>query len=216
VKIILIGPPGAGKGTQANNLVKEFNLHKISTGDLLRDEIKNNTTLGNEIKSIIEKGSLASDFIINNLVKKVLLDKKINNRLIFDGYPRNLNQAKELDLIIKKNNQEISCVLCLEVDKKTIIKRILGRQTCANCGQIFNEYFTPATKDNHICNESFLQKRSDDNEKAISIRFETYLKKTLPILNFYKDQNLLKQINGKAKIDQISEEIRAIIASIET
>jgi len=216
VKIILIGPPGAGKGTQANNLLKEFNLHKISTGDLLRDEIKNNTILGNEIKSIIEKGSLASDFIINNLVKKVLLDKKINNRLIFDGYPRNLNQAKELDLIIKKNNHEISCVLSLKVDKKTIIKRILGRQICSNCGLIFNEYFAPATKNNHSCSKNFLQKRSDDNEASINIRIETYLKKTLPILNFYKEQNLLKQINGMGKIDEISNEIRGIITSIET
>ena len=186
MKIILIGPPGAGKGTQANNLVKEFNLHKISTGDLLREEIKNNTPLGNEIKSIIEKGSLASDAIISNLVKNVLFNKSINNRLIFDGYPRNLNQAKELDLIIKKNNQKISCVLSLNVDKETIIKRILGRQTCSNCGLIFNEYFTPATDKNHNCGKKFLQKRSDDNEEAISTRFETYIKKTLPILNFYK------------------------------
>jgi len=216
VKIILIGPPGAGKGTQANNLVKEFNLHKISTGDLLREEIKNNTPLGNEIKSIIEKGSLASDAIISNLVKNVLFNKSINNRLIFDGYPRNLNQAKELDLIIKKNNQKISCVLSLNVDKETIIKRILGRQTCSNCGLIFNEYFTPATDKNHNCDKKFLQKRSDDNEEAISTRFETYIKKTLPILNFYKEQNLLKQINGMAKIDEIFNEIRDIIASIET
>ncbi len=216
MKIILIGPPGAGKGTQANNLVKEFNLHKISTGDLLREEIKNNTPLGNEIKSIIEKGSLASDAIISNLVKNVLFNKSINNRLIFDGYPRNLNQAKELDLIIKKNNQKISCVLSLNVDKETIIKRILGRQTCSNCGLIFNEYFTPATDKNHNCDKKFLQKRSDDNEEAISTRFETYIKKTLPILNFYKEQNLLKQINGMAKIDEIFNEIRDIIASIET
>ena len=149
MNIILFGPPGAGKGTQAYYLVKNFNLYKISTGDLLRIEIKNKTSLGKKIKSIIDKGLLASDKIINDLIKKILANKKVNNRLIFDGYPRNLNQAKELDLLIKRNNQTISCVLSLDVDKKSILKRILGRKICSKCGLIFNVYFSPVTKKNH-------------------------------------------------------------------
>ena len=216
MNIILFGPPGAGKGTQADNLVKDFNLYKISTGDLLRKEIKNNTLLGKKIKSVINKGLLVSDDIINDLMEKVLSDKKINNRLIFDGYPRNINQAKQLDLLIKKYNQKISCVLCLNVDKDTIIKRILGRQTCFNCGLIFNEYFKPATSKNHSCDAKFLNKRSDDNEKTVLHRFETYLEKTLPILNFYKELNLLHQINGMGKIHEIYKEIQGIKASLET
>ena len=216
MNIILFGPPGSGKGTQADNLVKDFNLYKISTGDLLRKEIKNNTLLGIKNKSVIDKGLLVSDDIINDLMEKVLSDKKINNRLIFDGYPRNINQAKQLDLLIKKYNQKISCVLCLNVDKDTIIKRILGRQTCFNCGLIFNEYFKPATSKNHSCDVKFLNKRPDDNEKTVLHRFETYLEKTLPILNFYKELNLLHQINGMAKIDEIYKEIQGIKASLET
>jgi len=216
VNVILFGPPGAGKGTQATYLVKKFNLYKISTGDLLREEINKNENLGSKIKSIIDKGLFVSDEIINNLIKKILLNKKFEGRLIFDGYPRNLNQAKELDILIKKNNQTISCVLSLHVDKDVVVKRILGRQTCSKCGGIFNEYYNPATKENHKCDEKFMKKRSDDNEKIIISRFETYLEKTLPILNFYKDQNLLHQINGMAKIDDISREIGDIIASIET
>ena len=216
MNIILFGPPGAGKGTQADNLVKDFNLYKISTGDLLRKEIKNNTLLGKKIKSVIDKGLLVSDDIINDLMEKALSDKKINNRLIFDGYPRNINQAKQLDLLIKKYNQKISCVLCLNVDKDTIIKRILGRQTCFNCGLIFNEYFKPATSKNHSCDAKFLNKRSDDNEKTVLHRFETYLEKTLPILNFYKELNLLHQINGMGKIHEIYKEIQGIKASLET
>ena len=216
MNIILFGPPGAGKGTQAENLVKDFNLYKISTGDLLRKEIKNNTLLGKKIKSVIDKGLLASDDIINDLIEKVLSDKKINNRLIFDGYPRNINQTKQLDLLMKKYNQKISCVLCLNVDKDTIIKRILGRQTCSNCGLIFNEYFKPATSKNHSCDVKFLNKRPDDNEKTVLHRFETYLEKTLPILNFYKELNLLHQINGMAKIHEIYKEIQGIKASLET
>ena len=212
----MFGPPGAGKGTQANYLVKCFKLYKISTGDLLREEIKNSTVLGNKIKSIIDKGLFVSDDIINDLIKKVLFDKKVGNRLIFDGYPRNLNQARELDLLIKKNNQKISCVLSFDVDKESVIKRILGRQICSNCGMIFNEYFDTATKENHNCDNKFLHKRSDDTENTIRSRFEAYLEKALPILNFYKKQNLLHQINGMAKIDDIYKKIRGIIDSIET
>jgi len=216
VNIILFGPPGAGKGTQADKIVKNFNLYKISTGDLLREEVKNNTDLGNKIKSIIDKGLLISDNIINNLIKNVLTNKNFYNRLIFDGYPRNLEQAKNLDLYIKKYKQKISCVLSLNVDKESIIKRILGRQTCTNCGLIFNEYFYPSSNKNHSCDIKFLNKRSDDNEKTILNRFETYLNKTLPILDFYKEQNLLHHINGMGEIDQIFDEIRGIIASLET
>ena len=216
MNIILFGPPGAGKGTQATKIVKKFNLHKISTGDLLREEIKNNTDLGNKIKSMMDAGSLISDNIINDLITKVISNKKFYNRLIFDGYPRNLKQGKNLDSQIKKYKQKISCVLSLNVDKESIIKRILGRQTCVNCGLIFNEYYYPASSKNHSCDPKFLNKRSDDNKKTIINRFETYLNKTLPILDFYKEQNLFHQINGMAKIDQIFDEICGIIASLET
>ena len=216
MNIILFGPPGAGKGTQGTKIVKKFNLHKVSTGDLLREEIKNNTDLGNKIKSMMDMGSLISDNIINDLITKVISNKKFYNRLIFDGYPRNLKQGKNLDSQIKKYKQKISCVLSLNVDKESIIKRISGRQTCVNCGLIFNEYYYPASSKNHSCDPKFLNKRSDDNKKTIINRFETYLNKTLPILDFYKEQNLLHQINGMAKIDQIFDEICGIIASLET
>ena len=214
MNIILFGPPGAGKGTQANQIVKNFNLYKVSSGDLLREEIKNNTNSGNKIKSIIDKGLLVSDNIINDLIIKVLSDKKLYNRLIFDGYPRNLEQVINLDTCIKRYKQKISCVINLNVEKEFTIKRILGRQICTSCGLIFNEYFKPATSINHTCDPKFLKKRSDDNKETIINRFETYLNTTLPILNFYKEQNLLHHINGMSKIDQIFEEIRHIIASL--
>jgi len=215
VNIILFGPPGAGKGTQADNLVKKFNLYKISTGDLLRDKTKDNSELGNKIKSLLIKGSLVSDDIITDLIKKIISDRKYSNRLIFDGYPRTLNQAKELDILLEKYNQKISCVLSLNVDKESIIKRILGRQICTKCGLIFNEYYKPATGADHSCDKKFLAKRSDDNERTIISRFETYLNKTLPILNFYKEHSLLHQINGMMEIDHIFEEIQGILSSLE-
>ena len=215
MNIILFGPPGAGKGTQADNIVKSFNLIKVSTGDLLRNEISKNTNLGNKIKSTIEKGTLVSDEIINDLIVKILSNKKFYNRLVFDGYPRNLNQAKNLDLMIKKYDQKISCVLSLNVSKELIIRRIMGRQTCTKCGLIFNEYFKPATDKNHACGIEFLVKRPDDAKKTVLHRYKTYLDKTLPILDFYKKLNLLHEIDGKAKIDQVFEKIRHIIASLE-
>ena len=169
MNIILFGPPGAGKGTQANNLVKDLKLFKISSGDLLRDEIKNATVLGNKIKSIIDQGLLVSDDITNDLIKKVLSNKKLNNRLIFDGYPRNLNQAKILNLFMKTNNQKISCVLNLNVDKETIIKRILGRQICSNCGLIFNKFFSPGTQKITIVDQNFYKKGLMITKKQLEI-----------------------------------------------
>ena len=216
MNIILFGPPGAGKGTQADNISKSFNLYKISTGDLLRNEIYKKTSLGIKIKTIIDKGSFVTDEIINDLISKILADKKFYNRLIFDGYPRNLVQAENLDILFKKYNQNISCVLCLNVDKKKIIKRILGRQICSKCGLIFNEFFRPATSNNHACDSKFLVKRSDDNEETILKRYETYIEKTLPIINYYKKLNILHEIDGKTEIDQIFEKISHIIGSLET
>ena len=216
MNIILFGPPGAGKGTQGDKIVKNFNLYKVSAGDLLREEIKKNINLGNKIKSIIDKGLLVSDNIINDLILNFLSDKKFYNRLIFDGYPRNLEQVMNLDSCIKRYKQKISCVLSLNVDKEFVIKRILGREICTSCGLIFNEYFKPATSINHSCDPKFLKKRSDDNEETIINRFETYLNTTLPILNFYEERNLLHYINGMSEIDQIFDEICHIIASLET
>ena len=203
MNIILFGPPGAGKGTQADNITKFFNLYKVSSGDLLRNEVFTKTDLGNKIKSIIEKGTFVSDEIINDLIVKILSNKKFYNRLVFDGYPRNLDQAKNLDLMIKKYDQKISCVLSLNVSKELIIRRIMGRQTCTKCELIFNEYFKPANSENHLCGTKFLVKRSDDNEETILYRYQTYIDETLPILEYHNKLNLLYEIDGTMEIDKI-------------
>ena len=216
MNIILFGPPGAGKGTQADNLMNEFNFFKASTGDLLREEVEKKSSLSNKIKSAIDKGLLVSDDIISDLIENILSNKTYFNRVIFDGYPRNLNQVKNLYILIKKYNQKISCALSLKVDQEIIIKRILGRQVCSKCGLIFNEFFNPSKKNNHVCDSKFLYKRSDDNEKTIRNRFVTYHKETLPILDYYRNQNLLYEIDGMRDISIIYKEIRQIIRSLET
>ena len=216
MNIILFGPPGAGKGTQSDNLVKNLNLYKISTGDLLREEIKKKSVLGVKIKSILDQGLLVSDDIINDLIENILSNKNYFNRLIFDGYPRNFNQVKHLDILIKKYNQKIYCVLNLKVNQDVIIKRIIGRQVCPKCGLTFNEFFNPSTKEHHHCDVKFLQKRSDDNEKTAKNRLETYTKETLPVLDYYKNQKILYEIDGTGHIPEIYKEIREIIHSLET
>ena len=216
MNIILFGLPGAGKGTQGNILAKVFNLYKISTGDLLRDEINKKGALVNKIKTVIDKGLLVSDDIINNLVENVLSNKNYYNRLIFDGYPRTMNQAKYLDVLVKKYNQKISYVFNLKVNKDSIIKRFLGRQVCSKCGLIFNEFYYPSTNENHLCDPKFLQKRSDDNEETVRKRFDMYAKETSPILNYYRDQNLLHEVDALIDISLISKEIRRIIHPLET
>ena len=216
MNIILFGAPGAGKGTQADNIVKEFNLYKVSTGDLLREEIKKSTNIGKKIKPGIDRGQLISDDIINEIIINILSNKKYFNRLIFDGYPRNLNQAKNLDFQIKKYNQKISCILNLNIDKESIIKRILGRIICTKCNLTFNTFFNPPEKEKHLCDAKYLKKRSDDNREIVENRFETYKQDTLPILKHYAEQKILHEIDATRKINEIYDQISSIIASLET
>tara|TARA_B100001123_G_C15197435_1_gene981911 strand:- start:321 stop:986 length:666 start_codon:yes stop_codon:yes gene_type:complete len=214
VNIIIFGPPGAGKGTQSDNLVKEFKLKKIATGDLLRTEVKNQTDLGKKINSIISEGKFVSDEIINDLIKNILSSRIFENKLIFDGYPRNMNQTKNLDVLLKKYNQKISCVLSLNVDREIVINRILGRIICKKCGSIFNKFFNPASELNHLCGSNYLETRTDDNKETIVNRYEKYSKETLPILNFYRSQKILHEVNGSKEIAQIYKEIQQIINSL--
>ncbi len=216
MNLILFGPPGAGKGTQSDYLVSDLKLFKVSAGDLLRKEIDQSTDLGNEIKATVDQGKFVSDKIINSLVEKIVSNNQNANKMIFDGYPRNIDQAKNLDFLLKKNNQKLSCVLNLNVEKNLIIKRILGRQICTNCGLIFNKFFNPSTKKNHSCEDKNLITRADDNEPTIISRFNTYIKETLPIIKYYQKQNLVKEVNGMNEIDQIYKEIQVILSSLET
>tara|TARA_X000001036_G_C20478468_1_gene724604 strand:- start:42 stop:692 length:651 start_codon:yes stop_codon:yes gene_type:complete len=216
VNIILFGPPGAGKGTQGDFLAKDLNLIKVSTGDLLRKEISTKSELGKKIDSIINKGFLAPDNIINSLIKNILSNSNLSNKLIFDGYPRTIEQAKNLNTLIKEYNQKISCVINLKVNEEIIFKRILGRQICSKCKLIFNEFLNPANRDNHLCDNKFLEKRSDDKKQIIVERFKTYKIESMPVLDFYRNENLLHEIDGMADIHDIYKEIRVIIDSLDT
>ncbi len=185
MNIVIFGPPGAGKGTQSDLLVKKFQLHQLSTGQLLRNEIKQNTVLGKEIASIINSGNLVSDQIVGNLIEKYVSKKEFKDKLIFDGYPRNLIQARNLNSLLKKHNQKIDIALKLSVNLETIKKRILERKK--------------------------IEKRDDDNEDVAIKRYISYEKNIKPVIDFYKEANLLEEINGESSITQISYEISALI-----
>ena len=159
MNLIIFGPPGAGKGTQSNNIINNFDLKQVSTGDLLRSEIKIQTDLGKKIESIINNGELVSDDEVNTLIRKIISDPKNFNRLIFDGYPRTVSQVYSLEKLLKEFNQKISIVFNLNVDKDIVSKRVNGRVICTRCFEIFNVYFNPPNSKNHKCDQEISRKK---------------------------------------------------------
>ena len=185
MNIILFGPPGAGKGTQAKHLIKKINGFQISTGDILRDEINKNSEIGKMIINDMNDGKFVSDEIVNKLIKTIIFDPKKKNKLIFDGYPRSLNQAKNLDLLLNESDQKINFIFFLNVNKDTIIRRIKKRKIIEN--------------------------RSDDELDTILKRYDTYMEKTKPVLDFYSKNLNFHEIDGSLKIDEITNKIDSFI-----
>ncbi|MDC3038254.1 adenylate kinase [Candidatus Pelagibacter sp.] len=185
MNIILFGPPGAGKGTQSKYLVKKLNAFQISTGDLLREEIKKNSDIGKAITYDMMNGKFISDDIVNKLIENLISDPQKKNKLIFDGYPRSLSQAKNLEVLLKNSNQSIDLILFLKVDKETILKRLEKRKIIEN--------------------------RSDDDTHTIVARYEKYMETTQPVLNFYTENPNFKEIDGSLEIEEITRKIDAFI-----
>ena len=184
MNIIIFGPPGAGKGTQSKILVDKLNSFQVSTGDMLRDEINNNTEIGKKIIDSMDNGKFVDDEIVNKLLEKIIFDPK-KNKLIFDGYPRTLNQAKNLEALLKKSNQSIDHIFFLNVDKDAIIKRIEKRK--------------------------ILEKRSDDDSVTILKRYDIYMNETKPVLDFYSSHKGFHEIDGSLEIDEITGKIGHIL-----
>lgn len=181
MNIILFGPPGAGKGTQAKYLVKKLNGFQVSTGDILRDEIKKDTEIGKNIINDMDNGKFVSDEIVNSLISNIIFDPQKKNRLIFDGYPRSLSQAKNLDLLLEKSDQQIDLVFYLNVNRETIIKRIKKRKV--------------------------EEKRSDDDLNTIIKRYDTYMSTTKPVLDFYSKNKNFHEIDGSLEIGKIADKM---------
>ena len=211
MNIILFGPPGAGKGTQAQFIVKKYNYFQLSTGNLLRNEVKLKTTLGIEIEKLISNGKFASDKTVNTLLKLSITNLKFRDRIIFDGYPRNIEQAKNLESILGEFNQNIGHVIFLNVTKDIIEKRIMGRMTCDKCHMTMNEFFNKGQIELHPCGKEYLKKRADDNFDVIAARYDTYMSATKPVLDFYSKNANFTEIDGAAEIEQITLKIKEVL-----
>ena len=211
MNIILFGPPGAGKGTQSQKIAKKFNLHQVSTGDLLRNEIKNKSDVGKKIEQIISQGDFVTDDIVNKILKKVIINPLYRNKIIFDGYPRNMSQTENLEIMLNADNQSINFILFLKVNRKIIEKRILGRIICEKCNKTLNEYLNKEEIKKHECEVTYLRKRKDDNQESITTRYEEYLKKTKPVLEFYSSRTYFHEIDGSEKIQVITNKIEDIL-----
>ena len=207
MNIILFGPPGAGKGTQAQQIVNNHNYFQLSTGDLLRNEVKNKTDLGKDIEEKISKGNFVSDEIVNKLLKKTISELKYRDRIIFDGYPRTVDQSKNLDTILSEFNEKIDLIFSLHVPREVVEKRIEGRVTCEKCNTTLNKFFNDNEIKLHPCGTEYFVKRDDDNSETLMNRYDIYTETTKPVIDFLSKNKNFHQIDGTLKIDQITAKI---------
>ena len=216
MRIILLGAPGAGKGTQAKKMIEKYGFIQISTGDILRKAVADGTPLGKEAKVYMEKGELVPDSVVIGLVKGRLSQDDCKKGFILDGFPRNISQAKSLDKVLQEINMPLQLVLSIDVDMDVLMKRLTGRRTCRQCGQMYNIYYNPPKKEG-ICDkcEGQLYQREDDKEETIRKRLEVYEAQTAPLIEYYEKTGILKRISGVGNIDDIFANICAVVEKIK-
>lgn len=214
MKLVFLGPPGAGKGTNAKRVSSNFNIPHISTGDILREAVKNQTDLGKKAKSIIDKGDLVPDDIMNELVKEKL--SKMNN-FILDGYPRTQTQAKYLNEILDQLDKKLDAVVLIDVDEEEVVKRISSRRVCSECGEVYNIY-TLKPKIEGLCDKcgSKLIHRDDDKENTVRDRYQIYMKNTAPLIEYYKKNNQLLTIDGAKSVAEVTKNMFNILQGVSS
>jgi adenylate kinase len=214
MRIILLGPPGAGKGTQARLLTEKYGAVQISTGDLFRETVKSDSPLAKEIKAILESGKLVPDAITIRMISDRLSQDDCKNGFILDGFPRNVAQAEALEAMLVEKGIQLDGVVQMAIDDEKLVARIVGRFACSVCGEGYNDLFKKPAQSN-LCDkcgaENKFIRRSDDNENTVRARFETYHTQTAPILPFYQERKMLKVINGMAEMDDVFHQIEDIL-----
>ena len=212
MNILFLGAPGCGKGTQSKIIIKKYNIPQISTGDLLRLEIKSESSLGNEIKDIMASGKFVSDDLVLSLVSKKIEQDECKNGFILDGYPRNISQAESLDTLLKEKNIELEHVFLIDVPTETLIKRCTGRLVCNNCGYIGNTDRGEKPNDNcSQCSSGKLTQREDDKEETVRNRLKVFDEQTAPIISFYSEKNILHKLIGGDDPSVLSNKITEIL-----
>ena len=208
MKLVILGPPGAGKGTQAEYIVKRYNIPHISTGDIFRENIKNNTELGKKAKSYMYKGLLVPDDLVIALVEDRLNKDDAKEGFLLDGFPRTVAQAVSLDSILDKNDDKLTKVINISVDPEILIERAVGRRVCKTCGMTYHVKFNPP-KEEGVCDKdgTKLIQRDDDTEETVKTRISVYFDQTAPLIDYYRAQNLLIDIDGAKDIDKVFDDI---------
>ncbi|GKT08320.1 adenylate kinase [Desulforhabdus sp. TSK] len=212
MNIILLGPPGAGKGTQAKRLIDKYGIPQISTGDMLRAALKEGTPLGLEAKKYMDQGALVPDSVVIGLVKERIQKPDCAKGYMLDGFPRNVSQAEALDNMLKDLSQKIDDVICVEVPSGELLGRLTGRRTCRACGAGFHVLFDPPKKEG-VCDKcnGELYQRDDDNEATVSSRLKVYDEQTKPLIDYYEKQSKLRRINGVGSMAEIFDRITAVL-----
>ena len=215
MRLLIMGPPGAGKGTHAKLLCKEYNIVHISTGDMFRNAIKLGTAEGMIAKQFIDKGNLVPDDIVIGIVREKIQKNECNNGFLLDGFPRNIEQAKSLDIILDECGVKIDAVLNLQVSDDILIKRISGRRVCSKCGETYHVVNHPPKVEGicDVCGGNLVQ-RKDDTEETIKTRLKIYNKQTKPLLKYYEKQNLLKNLNGVEDINLLFNNIKKLLGGM--
>ncbi|HEY8434518.1 MAG TPA: adenylate kinase [Sphingomicrobium sp.] len=216
MNIILLGPPGAGKGTQAARLQAQRGMMQLSTGDMLREAVAAGTPVGLQAKTVMERGELVSDAIVSALIGE-RLDAAADKGAIFDGFPRTKAQAEALDLLLTERGRQLDHVIELAVDEDELVKRIVGRFSCAKCGTGYHDTFRPTKVAGvcDVCGSTEFKRRKDDNEETVRTRMAEYRAKTQPILPFYEARGLVRRVDGMAPIDSVAAEIDAILGAAD-
>ncbi len=212
MRLVLLGAPGAGKGTQAKKLIEKYGMPQISTGDLLRAAVAGGTPLGKEAKGYMDKGELVPDSVVLGMVEERLKKDDCKKGYILDGFPRNTAQAEALDKMLGKLGMPLTAAVSVDVPKEDLMKRLTGRRTCKKCGQMYNVYFSPPAKEG-VCDKcgGDLFQRDDDKEETIKKRLEVYDAQTAPLIDYYGKKGILKSIEGKGNIDDIFKKMVAAI-----
>jgi len=215
MRIVLLGAPGSGKGTQAQKLVTEYGIPQISTGDLLRKAISEGCEFGKRAKSAMDAGQLVSDDIVLGMIKDRLQEDDAQKGFILDGFPRNLSQADSLDALLAETNQPLQGALLIDVDFEVLMQRLTGRLSCKNCGAVFNRFTTPPKVGNTCDNcQNELFHRADDNEEVIGKRLKTYDEQTSPLVSYFKEKGILLSVQGVGEVDKITTAVKAELAKI--